>query len=122
MPNYRLHHIKQDHFAGVDDFEADDDVQACRHAGRLNGSGTAELWSGRRKIKVFNPTTAAPQPTGLSEHIIERAFQLARSGEIQSVIGLRARLKREGFTQVEAHLDGKSTRVQLIKLITEAKR
>lgn len=26
MPYYRLYHLKKDHFAGVDDFEADDDV------------------------------------------------------------------------------------------------
>ena len=55
MPYYRLYHVKQDHFAGVDDFEAEDDVQACRHAETLNGTATAELWSGKRKIKVFQP-------------------------------------------------------------------
>ena len=55
MPYYRLYHVKDDHFAGVDDFEAEDDVQACRHAQTLNGSSTAELWSGKRKIKVFEP-------------------------------------------------------------------
>jgi hypothetical protein len=56
MPYYRLYHVKQDHFAGVDDFEADDDVQACRHAETLNGTATAELWCGKRKIKVFKPS------------------------------------------------------------------
>lgn len=55
MPYYRLYHVQHDHFAGVDDFEAEDDVQAVRHAETLNGTATAELWCGRRKIKTFKP-------------------------------------------------------------------
>jgi len=58
MPYYRLYHIEKDHFAGVDDFEADDDVRAIRHARTLNGTSTAELWSGKRKIKLFRPVAA----------------------------------------------------------------
>ena len=61
MPYYRLYHVKQDHFAGVDDFEAVDDVQACRHAETLNGPATAELWCGKRKIKVFKPIQGQPE-------------------------------------------------------------
>jgi hypothetical protein len=59
MPYYRLYHIKHDRFAGVDDFEVADDVAAVRHAAMLNGSGSAELWCGKRKIKTFE---AAPAP------------------------------------------------------------
>ena len=59
MPYYRLYHIKHDRFAGVDDFEVADDVAAVRHAATLNGSATAELWCGKRKIKTFEP---APDP------------------------------------------------------------
>lgn len=58
MPYYRLYHIKRDRFAGVDDFEVDDDVAAVRHAATLNGSGSAELWCGKRKIKAFEPAPA----------------------------------------------------------------
>jgi hypothetical protein len=58
MPYYRLYHVKHDHFAGVDDFEAVDDVQAVRHAGSLDGTATAELWCGKRKIKTFKPDAA----------------------------------------------------------------
>jgi hypothetical protein len=61
MPYYRLYHVKKDHFAAVDDFEAEDDVQAVRHAQTLNGTSTAELWSGARRIKIFRP---AAQPDG----------------------------------------------------------
>ena len=59
VPYYRLYHVKDDHFAGVDDFEADDDVQAVRHALKLIGTATAELWSGKRKIKSFRPEAAS---------------------------------------------------------------
>jgi len=62
MPYYRLYHVKGDHFAGVDDFEADDDVHAVRHAAGLGGTVTAELWCGKRKIKTFRP--AANSATG----------------------------------------------------------
>ena len=55
MPYYRLYHIRKDHFAAVDGFEADDDVHAVRHAATLDGTATAELWCGDRKIKVFVP-------------------------------------------------------------------
>jgi hypothetical protein len=64
MPYYRLYHVERDHFAGVDDFEADDDVQAVRHAETLNGSATAELWCGKRKIKLFHPTGRSKNKRG----------------------------------------------------------
>ena len=59
MPYYRLYHVRNDHFAGVDDFEAEDDVRAVRHAGTLNGTSAAELWCGPRKIKTFVPNADA---------------------------------------------------------------
>jgi hypothetical protein len=55
MPYYRLYHVKEDHFAGVDEFEAADDATAVRHAGTLNRPATAELWCGSRKVKLFRP-------------------------------------------------------------------
>jgi len=54
MAYCRLYHIKQDRFARVDDFEAEDDVAAVRHAETLNGTAFAELWCGKRKIKLFS--------------------------------------------------------------------
>ena len=59
MPYYRLYHVKKDRFAGVDDFEAGDDVQAVRQAAALNGTATAELWCGARKVKTF---VSSPDP------------------------------------------------------------
>ena len=60
MPYYRLYHVRQSHFAGVDDFQAEDDVQAVRHAETLNGTSTAELWCGARKINTFLPSADSP--------------------------------------------------------------
>ncbi|PSJ41849.1 hypothetical protein C7I55_06155 [Sphingomonas deserti] len=53
--------------------------------------------------------------------ILERAFALARSGEHTSVQSIRARLKGEGFANVEAHLSGHSISRQLRKICLEAR-
>jgi len=45
--------------------------------------------------------------------IIERVFELARSGECRNLVELRARLRREGYSQVEQHLRGPMIRAQL---------
>jgi hypothetical protein len=56
MPYYGLYHVN-DRFAGVDDFEADDDVRAVRQAKSFKGTANAELWCGARKVTTFKPTT-----------------------------------------------------------------
>ena len=56
----------------------------------------------------------------MSGHIIERAFQLARSGECHAIGDINLRLRREGYTQVDAHLGGKSIKAQLVKLMLES--
>ena len=61
MPYYRLYLIKNDHFAGVDAYEAEDDVRAVRQAGILSGRAAAGLWSGKRRIKSFRPETRNPE-------------------------------------------------------------
>lgn len=58
MPYYRLYQVRKDHFAGVDEFDAVDDDTAMRHAESLDGTGAAELWCGKRKIKAFKPGAA----------------------------------------------------------------
>ncbi|WP_106640153.1 hypothetical protein [Allosphingosinicella vermicomposti] len=52
---------------------------------------------------------------------LERAFELARSGECANVAEIRARLKRERHDQVEAHLTGLSINRQLRALCEEAR-
>jgi hypothetical protein len=85
MPYYRLYHVKDDNFAGVDDFEAED-VQACRHATSLNGTATAELSSGKRKNKGVQPGGTCPPSLPVST--VRRSFELARSGERRTMIEL----------------------------------
>ncbi|HEX8215064.1 MAG TPA: hypothetical protein VF582_06280 [Allosphingosinicella sp.] len=51
---------------------------------------------------------------------VERAFELARSGECANIQELQRRLKREGFGLAMAHLASPSLRKQLVTLIKEA--
>lgn len=53
---------------------------------------------------------------------LERAFELARSGECRSLLEIRQRLKAERHHLVEEHLTGHSIRRELSKLCAEAKR
>ncbi|MFL6843547.1 MAG: hypothetical protein ACJ8ER_01540 [Allosphingosinicella sp.] len=54
--------------------------------------------------------------------LLERAFDLARSGRFASVADIRTALKRERYEQVEAHLAGPSIARQLRALCEEARR
>ena len=54
--------------------------------------------------------------------IIERAFELARSGEYPWVKDLVPRLKREGYFSADVELDGRVIRDQLRTLIKLAAR
>ena len=53
---------------------------------------------------------------------LERAFELARSGECANPAEIRARLKKERHDQVEAHLQGPSITKQLRLLCEQAVR
>ena len=52
--------------------------------------------------------------------IVERAYQLARSGEFANCSEIAARLKLEGHVDVRAHLDGQFIKSQLLKLCQAA--
>lgn len=52
---------------------------------------------------------------------LERAFELARSGQCATVADIRLHLKRERFEAVEAHLQGQSIQRQLRRLCDEAR-
>lgn len=56
----------------------------------------------------------------MTEHIIERAFELARSGECRRMADIHQQLRSEGFTQIQAYLGGRSIKDQLNKLMAEA--
>ncbi len=52
---------------------------------------------------------------------LERAFELARSGECANPAEIRVRLKKERHDQVDAHLQGPSITRQLRQLCDEAR-
>ena len=52
--------------------------------------------------------------------IIERAFQLA--GGSDNVDQIRAKLRKEGYSNVDAHLAGPKIRADLVKLIKQAEQ
>ena len=54
-------------------------------------------------------------------NILERAFELARTGECGSIDDIRRRLKTERYSQVDAHLSGATLRRQLLDLCREAR-
>ncbi len=53
--------------------------------------------------------------------IMERAYELARSGAIADLQDLSRRLKSEGFEAVDAHLAGPSLRAELRRLSQSAR-
>ncbi len=55
------------------------------------------------------------QPT-----IIERAFELAKSGRVSSVEDIARQLKREHYEAVLSHLSGNSIRRQLTEVIKQS--
>jgi hypothetical protein len=52
--------------------------------------------------------------------ILERAFELARSGEVATVLDLGKRLKSEGFEAVSSHMASASLRSQLASIMRQA--
>lgn len=55
--------------------------------------------------------------------VIERAFELARSGTITDMVGLRAQLKLERHEGVDAHLGSSpSLNRQLVLLLRQARQ
>ena len=49
--------------------------------------------------------------------IIERAFELAGSGKVESLATLRRQLTKEGFASVSAHIQGAALTKQLNAMI-----
>jgi hypothetical protein len=117
--SYRLYFMDPDsgHIERFAEFEAPDDQSAIALAGEHIGRNPLELWCERRKVGRINAFDTGPRR---SENIIERAFQLARSGECRALGDIHAVLKREGFLHVQAHLDGPSLRRQLNSLMADA--
>ncbi len=54
--------------------------------------------------------------------VVERAYQLARSGEHPTVSAIKVQLKSENFVNVERHLQGAAILRDLRRLCAEARR
>ncbi len=54
--------------------------------------------------------------------VIERAYELARSGRCHNVAEVSSRLKQERYESVEAHLAGPSIRRELRRICSEASK
>jgi hypothetical protein len=52
-----------------------------------------------------------------TSRILERAFELARSGEVSTLLDVGKRLKVEGFEAVAAHMASPSLRRQIASTI-----
>jgi len=56
----------------------------------------------------------------MADHIIERAHQLARSGQCRTMDDVHKALRQEGYIQIHEHLAGRLIKAQLAKLMAEA--
>lgn len=54
-------------------------------------------------------------------NIIERAYQLASSGEFTSTAEVKKRLKAEGYTSIDLHFSGSSLQKSLLRLCNSAR-
>jgi hypothetical protein len=54
--------------------------------------------------------------------IIERAFEIARKGEVQDVTQIASQLSREGYANAVAQLTGRAIRRQLRELTVTARK
>ena len=52
--------------------------------------------------------------------IVERAFEIAKSGDATNIMTLRTILAKEGYSNVAQVLAGRSLKLQLMRMITEA--
>jgi hypothetical protein len=53
--------------------------------------------------------------------VIERAFQVAKSGKVANIVELRARLAEEGYSNVAMALTGRALAQQISRMIVEAR-
>ena len=56
----------------------------------------------------------------LKPGIIERAYQIADSGEVSDILHIKTRLNLEGYFEIDAHLDGSTIRRDLKRRIAAA--
>lgn len=53
--------------------------------------------------------------------LVERAYQLAETGDLPTIGAIKRKLQSEGYAEIDAHLDGPQMRAALRTLIASAK-
>lgn len=53
--------------------------------------------------------------------IVERAYQIAASGEVNDILHIKTKLNQEGYFEIDAHLDGSGIRRDLKRRIVAAR-
>ena len=53
--------------------------------------------------------------------LLERAFELAKSGEVQTISEIKARLSAEGYSDIHQQISGAALTGQLKRLCKEAR-
>lgn len=73
---------------------------------------------------AFHELTESNRSVGMSKEksdppksVIERAFDLARSGEYSTIDQIRQRLDVEGYFDAREYLAGRTIRIQLLALL-----
>lgn len=78
----------------------------------------------RRVIKLSHATESGIPPLLLIKEIemntVQRAFELAATGDCRSLEDVRIRMRRESLEQVDAHLAGPTIRSQLAAIMHNA--
>ncbi len=70
MAYYRLYHVSDGHFCRVEEIDAQDDPQAVGQAASSLDTGAAELWCGRRRVKIFGQQSESrSRRTGSAEPV-----------------------------------------------------
>jgi hypothetical protein len=54
--------------------------------------------------------------------VVQRAFQIARGGKVESTVALQAQLAAEGYLNGEKILAGRTITLQLTRMIFERRR
>lgn len=52
--------------------------------------------------------------------VVERALDMARSGDYRAVSDIERRLQKDGFDRVREHLDGRLIRRQILEAMKQA--
>ena len=105
--------------------EFQDVLEAKAHARRMLSNSdynAIEIWDGEAATRVIPERPARLQPPlGYRPTTAERAFQLAESGECETIAEIAARLQAEGYEHVHGHLSGTTMTGPLRRAIKIAK-